>query len=246
MIDIKEYEDFYIFKFSICKGISSEYDEVIHDLINLAKEDQECFNMIYPWDDINTLLNNNVFIIVYNKKKNFIQGWANINYSVINNSSNSNVLYTAFIDKIVTRSKPSIKGVGTLILNYIKEKCLNNVYYYNHESSQCEKINIDILYLFSLTSSIPFYKKIDFLERLECSECDDFTKKIYEHSFYYNNTKITEDAIKNFAILWEFENNAVMSDKDIEQYAKFKPNEKCDVPKDENRKIKKFMHDYNV
>jgi hypothetical protein len=198
----------------------------IYDMLKQnANEDNLCFNTLRPWNDyVNLAHGHSVILIVYNTLRNIIEGWCNLLYKdfvyngMINDADNGTSIYYLEIDKLITRSEPKRKGLGTYMMNYIKNNMMNNV---------------DILFLYSLPTSTNFYRKLVFL-----------TEELYEnkHIFYVINPKskinynkdILEESLK---ILWEFEGKTNMTQLEKENYIKNMTyistnlNKQCDIYK---------------
>ena len=222
--------NYIIIRFLSCKNYID--DEHFIFLKNLAIKDERCFNSIYPWNDTNT--NNTEDIILFNIKLKQIQGWAKIKYSKINN--NKGFYYTAYLDQIVTRSSPKLNRAGTILMYFIKEKILNlSICYYDFMKEKIEKIDIDFFYLYSITPSIPFYKKIDFLVNIDNKEIIG-NEKLAEHIFTYIPdkkinyllSKRTRRNIEGLSILHSFEADiAKLSKKAIQDFNDYKIDETC-------------------
>lgn len=172
-----------------------------------ANEDNVCFNTLHPWNDfVNLAYGHSAVFIAYNTLRNIIEGWCNLLYKdfeyngMINDVDNGTSIYYLEIDKLVTRSEPKRKGLGTYMMNYIKNNMMNNV---------------DILFLYSLSTSITFYRKLLFL-----------TEEIYEnkHIFYVINPNsrinYNQDILESLKILWEFEGKTNMTQLEKENYIK--------------------------
>ena len=217
-----------------------------------ANLDYLSYNCIYPWNDIDYFKNNYEIIIAYNCQTNHIQGWCNLKYNDF--KMNDKYTYTVCVDKIVTREYPKIKYIGLLLLEFVRDICIiqsnesNYIYYYK---TNYIKINIDIMYLYSLTTTINFYKKT-FLTQLESINVSD--NKILNHVFTYiypeklhTTSKKFKDQLISLYILHTFECNSLLSNISIKKYNQFKPN----YNSNNNDPIEEFIEsddyiDYNI
>jgi hypothetical protein len=214
---------------------SETIERKLHELRKYAEEDAMCFNTLKAWQDIVNININYTVLVALHKKKYIIQGWCNLKYSKLTlNGGKANPLsavYCLEIQKIVTRSAPKIKNLGTVMIQFIKEQCMNKIAY------ESNIINVDILYLYSLPTSIDFYNKFD--------DFKVFVDKEGNHTFYYVNNAArpslfaNKEVMESIEILWGFENTAHMSDEDIIKYKQnmneFSDEQKkmCDTTKDE-------------
>lgn len=205
-----------------------EIIELLRFLQEEARKDKECYNMIYPWEELTGESSpNSEYIIVYNMRRNHIQGWCNIKYSKINSSNES--IYTCFIKELVVRAKPQIRKIGTMILEFIKDECFSNYIYYKDIENEI-KIKTDILYLYAITTSIGFYNTT-YLTNLGDIYPED---EIYKHVFIYlqdidNRKKINKYKRfkENLQILHEFEVNSIMDDESIRKYKGYIAPDRC-------------------
>ncbi len=200
----------------------------IYDILKKnANEDNICFNTLHPWNDfVNLQYGHSAVLIAYNTLQNIIESWCNLLYKdfkysgMINDVDNGTYIYYLEIDKLVTRSEPKRKGLGTYMMHHIKNNMMNNV---------------DILFLYSLPTSINFYRKLVFL-----------TEELYEnkHIFYVINPKsrinYNKEILESLKILWEFEGKTYMTHAEKGNYNKnmtyistnFK--QQCDIYKKDN------------
>lgn len=214
----------------------------INYLKDKAITDSACYNMIYPWNDINYAeASNSEYIIVYNSTTNHIQGWCNIKYSKINSGDES--IYTCFLKEIVVRTTPQIKGIGTLILEFIRSECFSNQIYL-YDIGQLIIIKLHLLYLYSITTSIGFYKKT-YLTNL-----GDIYKEneLYKHVFIYlqdihnrNTIELYNKFKDSLNLLHEFEVNSIMNNTEIEQYNSYRAPESCKAAKEIEEKYKEML-----
>ena len=219
--------------------------DFIRYLKTLATNDRECYNMIYPWDEIDDdFIPNSEYIIIYNTRTNHIQGWCNIKYSKINDSKTKDFLYTCFIKEIVVRTRPKIGGIGTLIIDFIKNECFSKEIYFN-DIGENFKILIDILYIYSLTSSIGFYKKIRYLTNLGDIYKED---ELYKHVFIYlqdihNITKLKRyrGFKESLKILHEFEVNSMMGEEEIRKYKEYRAPERCEGERENEHRYEDML-----
>lgn len=265
----KLYENIKILRFSYNPFYNSTTDRNILDtrtsnifsflmkLKEQAIKDKLCYNSIYPWDDIDEYKNNNTEVIIaYNCITNHIQGWCNLKYDVFN-LNEEHRYYTIFIDKLVSRASPKIKYIGLLLLEFVRDILKTPIIYYDSDTryvykSTYIKINIDLMYLYSLTPSIDFYKKT-FLTQLH--SLNENENNILKHVFIYLNPEKIHDTSRSFKqqllslnILHTYESNPViLSSKSIEYYNSFKSNENC---VNNNDNIDDFIEsdfiDYNI
>ena len=204
--------------------------KLLNDLKELAKRDEIYYNGIHPWNDIDIKMEyrNREVIIIYNTTTNNIQGWCNIEYSTFSTDNEPSNLYNLKIDKIVSREESKIKYIGLLLLEFIRDECINKpILYYHNISYNIEKfksyeeINISIMYLYSLTTTIYYYKKT-FLTQLYLEDGN-------EHVFIYINPKYIETITKRIKtyinqlnILHLFECNSILSPNSIKKYNEYK------------------------
>lgn len=185
---------------------SQDINDIFSRFVQIADDDKVCFNVLNPWNDISNIQRNDCVIIAYNLKNFVIQGWCNIVYNSFDTSKDKTNVSYLYIDKVVTRTVPKINGLGTHLINFIKNYCMNNV---------------DIMYLFSLPLSQGFYDKFDFFN---IHKTDDVL------TYYYINPSskvMNNDSLEDIKIFWDFENNAAMQDDVIETYK----NNILDIPK---------------
>lgn len=208
------FKDFIILRFIYNDKSFSNNIKLLNDLKKQVLKDEDYYNTIYPWNDI--LEKNKEIIIVYNKETNNIHGWCNIEYGTFSNGDIPTEKYYLKVDKLVTREIPKIKYIGLLILCFIRDECINKPIIYNNK-----KINIDIMYLYSVTNAINYYKNT-FLTQLSDNN------EIYKHVFIYLNpkyiniiTKKIRDYINQLNILHLFECDFISS---IPKYNKNKRN----------------------
>ena len=255
------YKDINILRFSYNPyntyiPIDIRVKKLLNNLKEHAIKDELSYNCIYPWNDIDLSLDykNREIIIAYNIDSNHIQGWCNINYSTFSIDNTPTNLYYLTIDKLVSREIPKIKYIGLLLLEFIRDECINKpiIYYYNNPMLGSKfdtygKIVIDIMYLYSLTTSINYYKKT-FLTQL------NIRNEILEHVFIYINqkyigiiTKNIKEYISKLNDLHLFECNSILSPKSIMRYERYKS---CKKYKDDNKKIELLMDidndEYNI
>jgi hypothetical protein len=202
--------------------------KLLNDLKELAKRDEIYYNGIDPWNDIEMEYKNREVIIIYNTTTNNIQGWCNIEYSTFSTDNEPSNLYNLKIDKIVSREESKIKYIGLLLLEFIRDECINKpiLYYHNNPCNiekfkSYEEINISIMYLYSLTTTINYYKKT-FLTQLYLEDGN-------EHVFIYINPKYIETITKRIKTyinqlntLHLFECNSVLSPYSIKKYNEYK------------------------
>ena len=216
---------------------SKKISSFLQQLKTQANLDYLSYNCLYPWNDIDYFRNNYEVIIAYNRANNHIQGWCNLKYNDF--KMNDKYTYTVCVDKIVTREYPKIKYIGLLLLEFVRDICIiqsnesNYINYYNTDpmyivKTKYIKINIDIMYLYSLTTTINFYKKT-FLTQLEGKNVSD--NKILNHVFTYiypeklhTISKKFKDQLISLYILHSFECNSLLSNISINKYNQFKPN----------------------
>jgi hypothetical protein len=144
----------------------------------------------------------------------------------------------------------------------VRDECiLKPIYYYGTDPRIYTKpeyilININLLYLYSLTTSINFYNKT-FLTQLEGGEEDnEINKNILKHVFIYIHQtrlhRISKKFIKQLLllnILHTFECNSILCKKSIKKYMEFKPNENCINNNNSIRNYNDFNQniiDYNI
>jgi hypothetical protein len=241
-----QYTDINILRFSynpltIDQVVNPVSDENILAFLNALKEqaisEEACYNSIYPWNNIHQgFKQNKEIIIAYNNKTNHIQGWCNLQINKFDN------FFTLTIDKLVSRDKPKIKYIGLLLLEFIRDKCVNEpIFYYNNDYKDRTQpyyntfylININVMYLYSLTTSIEFYKKT-FLTQMQKVIKTHNDHNILQHVFTYINEKylhtIRDRQIINLQmleILHTFECNSVMSPSSIETYNSYTSPDSC-------------------
>jgi hypothetical protein len=230
---------------------TNEDRKILSDLKELAKNDELSYNNIYPWDDIDISFNykNKEVIIAYNNDTNHIQGWCNIEYSTFSEGDKPTNLYNLKIDKLVSREIPKIKYIGLLLLEFIRDECLNKpLLYYNNYLSKYEEVNIVIMYLYSLTTTINYYKKT-FLTQLYLYNQTEQESEIYEHIFisinpiYINKiSKKIKKYISQLNILHLFECNSILSPSSIKNYNNFKIK---DIYRKPNKKPKSLIDNEN-
>jgi hypothetical protein len=221
----------------------------LNELKEQAISNNLCYNSIYPWNDIDSFRYNKEIIIAYNYNTNHIQGWCNITYDEY--VHDSLITYTACIDKLVSRALPKIKYIGLLLLEFVRDECiLKPIYYYRtdpriYPNPEYILININLLYLYSLTTSIDFYNKT-FLTQLKGNNEED--NNILKHVFIYIDQnrlhKISKKFIKQLLlmnILHTFECNSILCKKSIQKYIDFNPNENCN---NNNNSIRNY-NDFN-
>jgi hypothetical protein len=215
-----------------------------------ANLDYLAYNYIYPWDDIDYFANNYEVIIAYNCATNHIQGWCNIKYNDF--KINEKYTYTVCVDKIVSRASPKIKYIGLLLLEFVRDICISQSYesnyinYYNTDQRYI-KISIDIMYLYSLTTTINFYKKT-FLTQL--NDNNDTLKHVFTYIHpekLHSSSKIFREQLISLYILHIFECNSVLNDEAIKKYNEFKPkySAKNNNPMKELIKYDDYI-DYNI
>jgi len=231
---------------------SSKIIEFITYLKNLAETDKICYNGIYPWDDIYIgTSSNKEIIIAYNNITNHIQGWCNISYSRINSSSSS--YSTLFVDKIVTRAAPRVDYIALLLLEFIKNECVDKPIIFKEIDGNYANINIDILYLYSLTTSIPFYKNT-YLQNIDKLDKTITDYNLLQHVFIYlnqkyignlNNIKLKK-MILSLDILHGFEVNSIMPSNEIDIYTKYIAPDKCNEPNKQNDEYKVLTLDMDT
>jgi hypothetical protein len=214
-------------------------NKLLDDLKNQAIKDELDFNGIYPWNDFDLDCKNREVIIAYNNRMNHIQGWCNISYSTFSIEEEPTNLYNLIVEKLVSREIPKIKYIGLLLLEFVRDECINKpiLYYYNNPTDETKfqtygEINIDIMYLYSLTTSISYYKNT-FLTQLTLYNQPENDYQILEHVFIYLNEKyigITSKRIRTYIsklnILHLFECNSILSPKSIMRYERYKPSKK--------------------
>ena len=241
-----QYTDINILRFSynpltIDQVVNPVSDENILAFLNALKEqaisEEVCYNGIYPWNDIHKgPKQNKEIIIAYNKNTNHIQGWCNLQIDKIDH------LFTLIIDKLVSRDKPKIKYIGLLLLEFIRDKCVNEpIFYYNNDYKDRTQpyyntfylININVMYLYSLTTSIEFYKKT-FLTQMQKVIKTHNDHNILQHVFIYINEKYLHTIrdrqiiyIQMLEILHTFECNSVMSPSSIATYNSYTSPDSC-------------------
>jgi hypothetical protein len=212
---------------------------LLKKLEETAKNEEKCYNSIYPWKDIyKRSKHNREIIIAYNEETYHIQGWCNI----ILDKFQGNPFYTLCVDKLVTRAEPKIKYIGLLLLEFIRDECVNkNIIYLNknERDRECDKgfykyksIKINVMYLYSLTTSINFYKKT-FLTQMTRQDITHPDQEIIKHVFIYYNkdyavsNRINTEKLTLLYILHIFECNSVMSIDAINTYTQFNPPDEC-------------------
>ncbi len=140
-------------------------------------------------------------------------------------------------------------------MEFVRDECiLKPIYYYGTDRRIYPEptiilININLLYLYSLTTSIDFYNKT-FLTQLERDNEGDNEEnnKILKHVFIYIGENRLHRILKKFIkqlflmkILHTYECNSVLCKKSIKKYMEFKPNDKC---KNNNNSIPNY-DDFN-
>lgn len=216
---------------------SDNIENILKECKNLASiNEEQCYNTIYPWNDIedNGILNDNSEVIIVYNKNGYIQGWCNIKYEQINDDDGK--IYTCFIDKIVVRSIPKINRIGSLIIDFIKKECISKDINFKDVNTNMNKLQVDVLYLYSLPTSIDFYNDnphtLEYSYKSEIFSAKDVNILSLVFIIFPNN--ILDDQIKlyrllrskqwiNFGILHTFEVNSEMDDKTIQDYREFKP-----------------------
>lgn len=268
----EEYNNIHILRFSYNPFYDSDsstqqtkIEELLDELINQAHNNHLCFNSVYPWQDIKDFFDkNNEIIIAYNFKTNQIQGWCNLIYNSFNiNNENTDedfylpinlskkpiMVYTCYIDKLVTRALPKINYIGLLLLEFIRDITINypetgkHILYYESELrntgvNEYNRIKIDVIYLYSLTTSIDFYKKT-FLTQLSADDSDK-QDKILKHVFRYIRPdkihRITgsfKKQLTNFYDMHIMDCKTLMTDSAIKLYNDFIAPKKCNDPNSE-------------
>lgn len=260
------------------KDQSKKIEKLLNNLIEQAEKDRLCFNSIYPWEDYYFFDKNNEIIIAYNHKTNQIQGWCNLIYASFNidNENDESVyyesigvskkpkmVYTCCIDKLVARALPKIKYIGLLLLEFVRDITITQPQndnkpilfyetdYRNTGFNEYNKIIIDILFLYSLTTSIDFYKKT-FLIQLTSN--DDKQNKILNHVFRYIRddklyfiTEPFKKQLRNLCDMHIMDCKSITSKSDIIRYNSFKPHDDCNHS---NEKIEDYISDdlinYNI
>ena len=205
---------------------SIKISEFLKKLKKQANLDHLAYNCIYPWEDIDYFRNNYEVIIAYNRATNHIQGWCNIKYNDF--KINDKYTYTVCVDKIVSRASPKIKYIGLLLIEFVRDICIlqsyesNYINYYNNDKRYI-KISIDIIYLYSLTTTINFYKKT-FLTQL--NDNDEILKHVFTYIHpekLHTTSKIFREQLISLYILHIFECNSILNDESIKKYNEFKP-----------------------
>lgn len=195
---------------------------------------QECYKSLEDWHDYSFFKNGEI-IIAFNINTFHIQGWCNIKYEKTSNDEFS--YYTLLIEKIITREKPKIKNIGSILLYFIKYMIFDNVILFIDIGDIKQLIKLNIFYLYSITSSINFYKKIPFLIHLSDIKNDFLsieTQKIHEHVFFCLNNEVGNLVNKYTKILSRFHElhyfdakTAFMNKKEIEQFSSYIAPENC-------------------
>lgn len=238
-----DYKDINILRFSYNKFTIEEEeidDKKIKDFLNKLKEiaenDKKCYKVIYPWEDIEEDDNNKEIIIAYNIKTNHIQGWCNIKYEKIN-STDEKSLYTLHIEKLVSREIPkNPKYIGLLLLEFIKDNCFNKEIIFKDLDEDFNSIyvskKLDIMYLYSLTTSIDFYKRTFFINIIKDISDPDYN--LLQHVFIYLAEKyqsrykeFIDKMLKSMEILHIFELDSKLDEDDKLIYQDFKPDIRC-------------------
>lgn len=231
---------------NILTGTGIDIPDLLRNLKEIAQRDNRCYNNIHPWEDIDVdvdSLHNKEIIIVYNFITGHIQSWCNISYSKID--SGDKCLYTSFIEKIVVKDKPKIKRIGSLVVDFIRKECFLKpiIYkYYDHKQKKEieDKKKMDILYLYSLTSSIEFYdsNKNVLAYPFQCMAFSQDEESKLNHVFIIFSNNLLESDKKffsfmksntwdNFTLLHTFEVNSQMDEDSIRLYNSFISPEDC-------------------
>lgn len=245
---VEQFPKCIILRFSKNNFVSSKLKRYDDDHLNdflmqlkeIAEKDKECYNTLYPWEDITELQQNREVIIIYNIVTHHIQCWCNIKYEKINTNGSS--LYTCYIDKIIVRDKPKIQKIGTLMIDFIRKECFMEKIIFSDLQGNIT-INMDILYLYSLSTSIDFYNRnpilssypFDYKENIDINEAN-----ILKHVFIIFSDNIRRDRNfnsfiqstkwKDFRILHSFEINSIMDDESIAYYRNFEAPIICNNP----------------
>lgn len=238
---------------NILTGTENYITNLLRKLKEIAHSDNRCYNNIHPWDDIDVdvdSLHNKEIIIVYNFITGHIQSWCNISYSKID--SGDKCLYTSFIDKIVVKDKPKIKRIGSLVVDFIRKECFLKpiIYkYYDHKKEEeiVIKKKMDILYLYSLTSSIKFYDSNQNVlaypfQGMAFQHNDDDVSKLNHVFIIFSNNLLESDkkffsfmksnTWDNFTLLHTFEVNSQMDEDSIRSYNSFISPDDCNINND--------------
>lgn len=178
-----------------------------YDAINIKRKleelknyiDSKCFAYFYPWQTILDLDSNNKVIIAFNMKTNVIQAWCDFYYEKHNN------IYTLKLNGINTRVVPKLKGLGTYIINFIKDNYMSQVLYND------EIVDIHLLYLFALRIANGFYKS----KGLGLTE---YKHGNGESTFYYLAKELNESKLEKFKAYWKETHNTPMEQHDILDY----------------------------
>ena len=178
-----------------------------YDAINIKRKlkelknyiDSKCFAYFYPWQTIIDLDKNNKVIIAFNTKTNVIQAWCDIYYEKHND------IYALKLNGINTRVIPKLKGLGTYIINFIKDNFMNQVMYND------KIVDIHILYLYSLKIAHGFYRS----KGLGLTE---YRQGGGESTFYYLAKKLNQSNMDNFKARWKENHNTPMTQYDILDY----------------------------
>jgi len=205
--------------------------DLLNEFIKIAQKDVNCYNSIYPWEDIDHS-NNMEILIAYNIISNHIQGWCNLFYSKIN-SEKVGSLYTLQISKLVSREIPKDpKYVGLLLLEFVKDICFDKPIYFK-DINGLSRIQLDIMYLYSLTSSIDFYKRT-YLTNITKTDASHQDYNLLQHVFMYLSEKYKTNIGKklytlltSLEILHSFEIDSKINKEEIMKYKNFIPNRKC-------------------
>jgi hypothetical protein len=226
---------------NILTGTGIDIPDLLRKLKEIAHSDNRCYNNIHPWDDIDVdvdSLHNKEIIIVYNFITGHIQSWCNISYSKID--SGDKCLYTSFIDKIVVKDKPKIKRIGSLVVDFIRKECFLKPIIYKYYDHKELALKMDILYLYSLTSSIKFYdsNKNVLKYPFHCTAFSQDEESKLNHVFIIFSKDLLESEKKffifmksntwdNFTVLHTFEVNSQMDEDSIRLYNSFISPEDC-------------------
>lgn len=244
-----------IILFSSCNKIPNK--KLLNLFKSLAIKDIKCYKNIYPWDYIKEYNSDN--IIVYNIEKNHIQGWCNLSYNKINITKLNTKIsyYTASLDYIVTREKPKINNIGSLILYFIKDHILNKSKLYYDENLNIKNINIDIFYLYSIHQSIPFYNKINFLHNFKNFDINNYIDiNLVNHIFIYipeyslyklSNNKVKKNLIyDSISLLHSFDVKIIKNKYDYNYYISNFYYNKNELSIDDQLYINKLINDNSI
>lgn len=180
--------------------------KLLQKLREYTDQDKDCFAYLHTWNQIVDFDKNERVLIAFNNKKFIVQAWCIFCYEKYEND-----IYALQIKQINTRYIPKIKGIGTYMINFIKDKCLKNISYIDND--KIVDIDVNILYLYSLIIAVEFYRKLTFLKE----EMHEKKRKLGS-TFYHiakHTDKLDLEAFKN---MWKENFDAYMDCDAMREY----------------------------